>query len=180
MKKEKIILIVINVILGTLVLASYAHGILTHPESAGKLWGEVPEILLPFYTVSMFTAATGYFLFTYYILFRLEPGEVKLRKKWGYPFFLWTYGVILLPSVLWMPLTFMMIAAPSLTLWIAIRLVLATVGLGTLALAWGVHQAKPVGSPVSRKLALLGCLTFAFQTVVLDALVWTAYFPVNV
>jgi hypothetical protein len=55
-------LLALNVIGGTAVLASYVVGLGAVPGDA--LWGGVPESLRPLYTVNMFLAAAGYFLFT--------------------------------------------------------------------------------------------------------------------
>lgn len=171
-------LVWLNVLGGIAVLGSYAHGFLAHASNVGAVWGGVPDALRPLYTVSMFGAAAGYFAFTSFVLFRLDPREARISERIGYAGFLWLYALILIPSALWMPLTFAMLEAPSLTLWWAIRLVLAAVGLGSLGLVLAIRSVHPTSATGARRLALVGALAFSFQTAVLDALVWPAYFPV--
>ena len=84
---------------------------------------------------------------------------------------------MLIPSALWMPLTFAMLDAPSPSLWLAIRAVLALVGLGSLGLVVAVATAQPLRAPIGRAVAVAGAIAFSFQTAVLDAIVWPAYFP---
>ena len=62
-------------------------------------------------------------------------------------------------------------------LFLVIRVVLALVGLGSLALVVALLRMQPRGPRVSWALAVVGSLLFLFQTGVLDALVWTHYFP---
>src|SRR4030043_365254 len=75
MHSQQIVLAVINAVGGIAVLGSYAYGIWGSPAHRGELWGGVPEGLKPFYFVSMLLAALGFFLFSYFILFRLQPDE---------------------------------------------------------------------------------------------------------
>jgi hypothetical protein len=170
-------LIWLNVLGGIAVLGSYAHGFVAHAANVGEVWGGVPDALRPLYTVSMFAAAAGYFAFTFFILFRLDPRETRISERVGYAGFVWLYALILLPSALWMPLTFAMLEAPDAWLWAAIRLVLAAVGVGSLGLVLAIRSARPAHAGAARGLALAGALAFTFQTAVLDALVWPAFFP---
>ena len=141
-------------------------------------WGEVPASLQPLYTVCMFLAAGGYFLFTSYVFFRLDPAKVRVFGRYGFGIFNALYAGILFPSASWLTLTFLMIDAPSSGLWIAIRTVLSVVGICSLLLIPALRSAEPRGPGLHRNLATVGAVFFTFQTAVLDALVWTAYFPV--
>ena len=167
----------LNVLGGLAVLGSYAHGFVAHASTVGGVWGGVPEALRPLYTSSMFAAAAGYFAFTFFVLFRLDPREARISDRVGYAGFLWLYALILLPSALWMPLTFAMLEAPGAALWWMIRLVLAAVGVGSLGLLLAIHSVKPARATIARRVALAGALAFVFQTAVLDAIVWPAFFP---
>jgi hypothetical protein len=40
-----------------------------------------------------------------------------------------------------------------------------------------IAGASPHSAPGSRRLAIAGAIAFSFQTALLDALVWPAYFP---
>ena len=165
----------INVLGGAAVLGSYVWGAL-HPESFRALWGGVPDALRPLYTINMFLAAAGFFLFSPYLVFRLAPestspdSSARLQRIWLF------YLLVLIPSALWVPLTGNVIAHPSNSAWLAVRLDLFLVAIGTLGLFWEVLSSRPA-EPWGRRLALLGLIPFSMQTVVLDALVWPVYFP---
>lgn len=172
---QKRSLLWINVLGGTAVLASYVWG-LAQPEVAAGLWGGVPEALRPVYTINMFLAAAGYFLFSQYVLLRLEPDRTLIAGRFGYGGFLALYALVLFPSALWLPLTAWLLAAPSVPLWWLVRFDLALVGLGSLGLVVALLSLGPQ-RPSGRGLALLGLLPFVLQTAVLDAVVWPAFFP---
>jgi hypothetical protein len=175
--RARMALLLVNIAGGIAVLGSYVHGFLTHPHSASALWGNVPAFLLPFYTASMFAAAAGYLAFTFFILVRLDPDGTRGAGGFSYRVFPWLYAAILAPSALWMPLTFAFLAAPSAVLWVVIRIVLAIVGLATLALLVALLGTKPKGHRWARGLAVAGSILFLIQTGLLDALVWPAFFP---
>jgi hypothetical protein len=173
---QKRALVWINVLGGTAVLASYAWNLLAHPEAGSDFWGGVPAAMQPLYVVTMLLAATGYFAFTRFV-FRLRPAQVKIAERFGYGLFKWIYLLILVPSALWMPLTFEMITSPGAGLWFAIRLTLAAVGVGSLLLVAALLWMEPRSPKLSHRFALAGSIAFSFQTAILDALVWPAYFP---
>jgi len=54
----------INVLGGIAVLGSYAHGLITHPQTRNLLWGDMPEPLRNVYGVTMWLATSGYLVFT--------------------------------------------------------------------------------------------------------------------
>jgi len=168
----------LNALGGIAVLGSYVHGLASNPLTRGAVWGEVPEALRPFYTVNMFLAAAGYFAFSSFVFRRLDPERTRIAGGFGFGAFHLLYALILVPSALWLPLTFEMLAAPSAALWMAIRVTLALVGLGSLGLMAAVATATPQDAPGARRIALVGSLFFSIQTAVLDALIWPAYFPV--
>ena len=62
---QKITLVLINLIFGSMVLYSYYAGVTKEPDLSVKLWGGVPSILQPFIVSCMFISAIGYFFFTY-------------------------------------------------------------------------------------------------------------------
>jgi hypothetical protein len=177
MPAQKRAFIALNVAGGLAVLASYAWGVLAHPGAGGQVWGGVPEALKPLYTVSMLLAAAGYFPFTAFLLFRTDTRTVRIFGRLGFGAVNAFYAAILLPSALWMPLTFRMLAAPDPELWVAIRAVLAAVGLASLALLAGYLTLAPVRRGVLYWLGAIGLVAFCFQTALLDAVVWPACFP---
>ena len=179
MDAEQILLGVINIIGGILVIGSYLQGARAHPGMVGEAWGNVPASIKPIYTISMLTAAAGYFAFSYFIIFRLDPAEVAAVNSFSYPMFILAYALILFPSAMWMPLTFAMLEKPSRILWWAIRVTLFIVGIGSLgllALLLILNHDEPTWL---FWLAVAGAILFCIQTAVLDALVWPIYFPVK-
>lgn len=173
-------LVVLNVVGGAAVLGSYAWGLLARSESVGALWGGVPDALRPLYTTNMLLAAAGYFLFTPYVLLRLPPDATRVAGGFGYRAFAALYALVLVPSALWMPLTFLVLEHPSAWLWWIVRLDLALVGLGAVGICAALLALRaPAPAPRGRVLAVVGTLPFVLQTAVLDALVWPAYFALR-
>jgi len=124
----------------------------------------------------MFLAAAGYFFFTPYILFRLDPETTRVAGRFGYGIFHLFYALVLFPSALWLPLTAHMAEQPSLTAWACVRIDLALVALGALGLLASLISLG-ASAPKGLRLAIAGLVPFCLQTVVLDALVWPAFFP---
>ena len=172
----RLLLIALNVVGGIAVLGSYLHGVATHPDTSGQVWGGVPEELKPIYIASMLLAAAGYFPFTYFVTFRLDPDRTRIAGRFRFGLFVGLYAMVLAPSAVWMPLTFAMLDAPSPLLWLGIRLVLFAVALGSLAILAALLAARPRQSGWAFRLAIAGCVAFCLQTALLDALVWPAYF----
>jgi hypothetical protein len=175
MHSQRLLFLVLNVIGGAAVLGSYARGISTHPNAGVALWGHVPAALRPLYTVSMFTATAGYLALAYFLFFCVDAAEARVGAA-GYGAFNLIVSVILVPSALWMGLTFAYLANPTPLGWAAVRGVLLLAGLGALALLALLARLRPITSPLAHWIAIAGAVAFAFQTAVLDALVWPAYF----
>lgn len=177
MHPAKRLLLGINVIGGIAVLFSYAHGFLTHQGSSGGLWGGVPESMKSVYTIWMFAAAAGYLLFTHFLFFRVKPQEARIANRFSFSVFNIIYILILVPSALWMPLTFKMLASPNQTLWLIIRLILWCVGLTSVVLIIALLGLRPRKPSIPYWLALFGSIAFAVQTALLDATIWIIRFP---
>ncbi len=167
-------LVLLNVVGGLAVLASYALAVGTVPGDV--LWGDVPKNIQPLYTVNMFLAAGGYFLFTFYILFRLDPRTTRPFGLFGYRAFHLFYALVLLPSAAWLPLTARMAEQPGLLSMSLVRIDLYLVAAGALGLLFCV-AALGSSAPKGRNLAIVGLVPFCLQTVVLDALVWPVFYP---
>jgi len=178
MHPMKWLMLFINIFGGIAVLGSYLQGILTHPRAAETLWGGVPQSIRPFYTAGMFLAAAGYFAFTYFILFRLDSKQARIYHGFGFGVFNTLYTAILFPSALWMPLTFLAVEQSSLGLQWIVRFVLAIVGLASLVLLFSLLKVEPRKPLWAHRLAIVGSVAFCIQTVLLDAIVWVAYFQV--
>ena len=169
-------LAILNLLGGLAVLGSYALAFSYSPGIRAGLWGGVPDGLRPLYTVSMVLAAAGYFPFTYQLVFRFEPEELFVSVGLRYRTLHWVYGLILVPSALWMPLTAEMLRQPGAGLWGAIVAVLGLVALGSTALLGILVLVAVKRGGGLAWVAVAGGVAFWFQTAVLDALVWTAYF----
>lgn len=174
MNREKKGLFALIIIGGFAVLASYVWGVLAHPGTAGLLWGNIPPKAIPYYTASMLLAALGFLVFTHYLLLSLDLGREKINLPRGYRSFLVLYGLILIPSALWVPLIYWMLDHPGDLVWLAIRLVLFLVGLGALGMMSALLNIQPRSPRLLA--AVIGCIFFCIQTVLLDAFVWPNYF----
>jgi len=176
MHYQQVVLGIVNLLGGTAVLASYLRELWIHPATRGDIWGGVPPTLKPLYTVGMLLAAAGYFAFTYFILFRLDPDRVQIAGRFGFAAFPILYAFILFSSALWMPLTFAMLEHPSGFLWWAIRATLAIVGLASLCLLAALLTVEPAEPRMAYWFAVAGSAAFCVQTAIMDALVWPAFF----
>jgi len=162
---------------GLAVMGSYVYAALAYPSELAALWGEVPAELLPLYTANMFLGAAGFFAYSFFVLFRIDPEQTMILNKAGYSLFYWIYLGILVPSALWTPLALQMLEEPSAVLWLLIRVVLALTGLSSLALLAALITLKPKQSGWAYGLAVMGAIFFCIQTVLLDAVIWPAFFP---
>jgi len=177
MTRRQKLLVAVLVVGGLAVVASYVWGFLSHPETRWDIWGGIPLSLRPVYTVSMLLAAAGFFPMTTFLLLRVDHGDGSMPHWTGYRVLLCAYLLALAGSAVWMPLTYAAIEAPSALLWLAIRITLLIVAIGAVGIL-AVLLRAPQKTPVRwYRLAVLGCILFCWQTVVLDALVWTYYYP---
>lgn len=176
LKRQHIILLIINIIGGAAVIGSYIYGLGGQDGGANVLWGGVPENVRPVYFVSMILSALGYFAFLSFLLFRVKPGEARVGNIFGFGIFYLVFIGMLGFSVFWMPLTNVYVGSPSPGLWAGIRAILWLVGLSSLGLSWALLKLRPGNTGVFYKLAVAGSLYFSFHTVILDAITWTALF----
>jgi hypothetical protein len=170
--RQRLLLLLIILIGGSAVLGSYVWGARTYPELIDAFWGGVPEGIRPAYTLGMFLGAAGYFAYTYFILFRLQPDQVRLAGRFGYSLFGLLYLLILIPSALWMPLTFLAIEQNSPALVWVVRFDLLLVALGSLGMLFALLRVDPKMPRWAHRLAVIGAAAFCFQTVLLDAFAW--------
>tara|TARA_Y100000739_G_C20538382_1_gene432378 strand:+ start:174 stop:710 length:537 start_codon:yes stop_codon:yes gene_type:complete len=177
MNKQLILFYCINILGGLSVLTSYAHALLTNPLTRIYLWGNVPLAIRSYYTIFMFLAAGGYFFFTSYILFYINVDNVKLFGKYSFWFINALYAGIILPSAIWIYLTFAMISNPSPFLWLTIRLVLFIVGFSSMILLSSFFMSNFEKTNWLYIASIIGLTFFCIQTMLLDAIIWPYYFP---
>lgn len=178
MHPKKLLLVGIILVGGFAVLGSYVYGALTIPGAGDILWGGVPAGVRSIYTVNMFLAAAGYFAYTYFILFRLDPDDTRIARRFGYGVFIFLYAAILIPSALWLPLTFQAAAQSSPAFAWAARLDLVVVAVGSLGLLFALLYVQPRQPLWAHRMAIPGSLFFCLQTVILDAMIWGASFQI--
>lgn len=167
----------INVLGGLAVLGSYAHGLITHPESRNLLWGDMPAQLRDVYGVTMWLATVGYLVFMLYVWFRVDASNVRVGKRFGFGIINACCAAVVVASALWMPLTFAYFDDPSSALWLLIRVDLIVVGLGAVGLILAVVNLSPRVSGVAGAVTIIALLLFSLQTAFLDPFVWPAFFP---
>jgi hypothetical protein len=176
MHAQQWILLAVMVVGGAAVIGSYIQGFAAHPGGAETLWGGVTGGLRILNYVTMLLAALGFFAFSYWLFFQLNPDEVQIANRFGFWMFDVIFLVILIPSALWMPLTFTYLANPSTIGWVGVRLVLALVGIGSLALLWAIIAISPREANLAYWFAVGGAAAFSLQTAVMDMFIWPALF----
>jgi hypothetical protein len=176
MHKQRKQLLLIILFGGTAVLVSYAWGLIVISNASQILWGGVPESIRPLYTAGMLLGAAGFFAYTSFILFRLDPDETLIYGRHGYGVFNILYLFILIPSTLWLPLTSLAVERSSMVLYWLVRIVLILVGAASICLFYALRHLQPRQPQWAYWLALIGCAFFCIQTALLDAILWGRYF----
>jgi hypothetical protein len=166
----------INVLGGVAVLGSYAHGLITHPETRNLLWGDMPEALKDVYGVTMWLATAGYLVFMHHVFFRVDASEARVGKNLGFGVINACCAAVVVASALWMPLTFAYLADPSTALWLLIRADLIVVGIGAIGLLLTLFNLRPRPTGWAGSATVVALLLFALQTAFLDPFVWPLFF----
>ncbi len=173
---HKYIFYTINILGGISVLFSYAHGLITHVELRDYLWGGITEFIRPFYTINMFLATAGYFFFTSYVINKMFRTKHHQFKKIHFVIINILYAGIIIPSALWMPMTFQVLTYSSDLLWIGIRIILLIVGLSSSGLMLFFFFSRIRTNDWHYFAGVMGLIPFWIQTMILDALVWPYFF----
>lgn len=162
---------------GSAVLASYLLAL--DPTIGGSLWGGIPEgRIRDLYTINMFLAAAGFFPATWLLVFATPASALRERTGLGFQAMFVLYAAILMASALWLPLTALYVSAPSIPVWLLVRVVLLVVG-GAATVLGGMLVRLALRGPAVAWLALLAFFFFWLQTMVLDALVWPHYYSIQ-
>jgi hypothetical protein len=176
MEIQKLVFLLVNLVGGVAVIGSYFAGIRSQPSSVKRLWGKVTPAVKRMYMSMMPLAAAGYIIFACFILFQLDAGKALVGITFGFEIFSVIFVCILLPSALWMPLSLKVVKTQDKRLWSAVRIVLFTVGLASLALLvslLALNQREPAWFYWS---AVAGAIVFFIQTGIIDAFIWPVLF----
>ena len=172
---QKITLLIINVILGSMVLYSYYSGLNKEPELSLKLWGGVPSILQPIIIGCMFISALGYFLFTYNFLINADVDKLFLNK-----FTYWSlhvlYLLILIPSMLWINFTFKYMKSGDIFDWYIVVAILFCVAIASIILFLFTIDMNFENNMFIYLSSVIGVSFFVFHTLFLDGFIWTVFF----
>ena len=148
-----------------------------------KLWGNVDTGLRGFYKLSMFLCLFGMLAVLFFITMSVDKDTKILNKKYsqgGINYLIQSLALIIVPSLVWMPLSYMYLIQPSLLLKIAIVVTLTIVGLGGLLLAYTIKNTYPTKminrNILYKTMAITGANYLAFHLVFLDAIYWTYSF----
>ena len=168
--------VLVHALLGSAVLVSYVHGIRTHPDRLGAIWGTMPAQLKSLYQVWMLVAAASYFPVAYAFLTHRSAsyfgGVVPAAR--GELFVDVTWVALLTASALWMPLTFHWLETSSRAAYVAMRVVLAVTAFASYALLAALLTREPRGG-VDWWAAVVGQVLFTVQTGLLDPWIWPLY-----
>lgn len=168
--------VLIHVLLGASVLASYAHGIKTHPDQLDALWGTMPGSLRRLYQVWMLVAAASYFPVAYHFLTHrstaLFGGAVPAASSALVVDGL--YVALFVASALWMPLTFHWLGSASQASYLAMRAVLTITAFASYALLGALLTSESRGG-IGWYAAVVGHVLFTVQTGLLDPWIWPRY-----
>lgn len=178
MGKEKLSLLLITLVGGLAVIASYVWGFTAYPDASTTLWGGVPASAIPVYTTNMLLAAGGFLFFTAYLLFGIDASQVKVFINYDFRLFIYLYAVILVLSALWMPFSIAAYYQSSIAFLWVVRLVLWITGLASLVLLSALLTLQPRGRSWVHWAAVVGCIFFCVQTVILDAVTWVIFFKI--
>lgn len=171
--------------LGAFVPISYYLTYLVFKKSVpiNKLWGSIDKGLKSFYTFSMFICVISMFAVLFFMNLSIKNDTRVLNKKYsegGILYFIQSLGLIIVPSLVWMPLTYLYLIKPNPLIKYAIVVTLATVGLGGILLAHTVKNTYPKDminrNLTYKSIAVAGANYLAFHLVVLDAIYWSYSF----
>jgi len=171
MSKHKLFMLIVNLIGGPAVVASYLLGLSTRPGQVDVLWGGYPVSLRTISTVNMLLAAGGYLFLLVFLLVRVDPAARFGKFPFGIVNLF--YILILIPSAIWISLTFAVADQYSLGRWLAVIVTLALVGLGSTGMLLALLNLRPRPAGRTYWLAVAGAFFLFLQTAVLDAIVWT-------
>ena len=169
---SKVAFIMVNIILGSILLYSYYYYIKYGGIAVNLLWGDANK----YKNVLLFTmglAVIGYVLIAIYALVYAKQSSQLIN--------LVSCQILIISiSMLWLPITIMFLKSKhksnKLMLTFAIIIVLFLVALTSIKQILIIEKLNYMGNNkmkhTFKKLAIVGACLFAFQTFVMDFLVW--------
>ena len=176
----KVSIIALNLIFGPILLYSYWNGIKNGNINGVEFWGGMPQFLRPVSGISMIISAIGYFIFTYYLLFKTN-NQTQYLGMFNNTFIIILYALILIPSCFWIGKTidYMNLEAikDHAQSWMIICIILYTVGIASFLLCLSIFSISPdVENYMLFNLSKIGIVIFTIHTLFFDGLVWTYFF----
>ena len=161
---------------GSLVLLSYSWGFIYYNGIISQVWGGIEG---PFQGISAFFmvfATIGFFMFAPYFVFHpLDTNVNKLLER----LLLWCHYSFFIGSILWMPMTIMLITTGDIFFWVVVCGALWIVAAASLGLVIVCYFYPERDHMIWKKLAFVGTFLLACQTVVLDAVIWVSRYPLS-
>ena len=124
----------------------------------------------------MLLATVGYFVFTSYVLKKMFIFKSNEFNKIHFSIINILYAGIIIPSALWMPMTFRVLTHSSDFLWVSIRIIILVVGLSSSGIMLFFFFSRIRTNNWHYFVGMLGLISFWIQTMILDALVWPNFF----
>lgn len=178
-QNSKLLLFLVNLILGAILVYSYHHYIKYGGVSVKALWGDGYDYKQFFY-LTMLLALLGYLAILVYAFFFAEQNKTLLNLCF-------TQILIIAISMLWLPLTIKFLKTKGEVnkklLTSCVIVVLFLVALASIKQYLVVEKLNPkIKNNVSKsmkKLALVGAGLFILQTFAMDFLAWDVGFFVS-
>ena len=178
-KNSKLLLFLVNLILGAILLYSYHHYIKYGGVTVKTLYGDGYDYK-QFFNLTMLLALLGYLAILMYAFFFAEQNKTLLNLCF-------TQVLIIALSMLWLPLTIKFLKTKEYLnkkiLAACVIVILFLVALASIKQYLVVEKLNPkINNNVSKsmkKLALVGAGLFVFQTFAMDFLAWDVGFFVS-
>ena len=124
----------------------------------------------------MFISGIGYFFFTYNFLMNVDPQNVMFLNRFSYWSLHIIYLLVLIPSMLWIDLTYKYIKSGSAFDWYVVVIILFCVAVASIILFLFTIDTKFDNKNFIYLASVFGVSFFVFHTLFLDGLIWTVFF----
>ena len=148
-----------------------------------KLWGNIDKGLRTIYKYSMILTTLSFLAILFFIHFSVDSNTRVFGSKFnegGFDYYFQPIALIILPSIIWMPITYLYLIEKNFLWRYAIVATLMTVALGGCLLMYAVENTKPkelINHHLrNRNIALVASKYLAFHLTVLDAIYWSYSF----